>query len=356
MVEINKLKPVLVTGATGYVAGWIIKQLLEEGIIVHAAVRNPDDKNKRAHLDKIAEKTNGTIRYFKSDLLTEGSYLEAMKDCELIFHTASPFTVNVKDPQKELIDPAVKGTENVLLAANKTPTVKRIVLTSSCAAIYTDANECQIAPNGILTENVWNTTASLTYQPYAYSKVLAEKKAWAIAEKQFQWDLITINPALVLGPMLNPKNTTSESLNILKPFGDGSMKAGVPKLGTGVVDVRDVAKAHILAGFTPSAKGRYITMGHNTDFLEMSLALQPKYGSAYPIPKKALPKWLLIIVGPIANKLFTRQVIRNNVNVKFKADNSKIKRELKMDFLPLKTTMEDSFQVLVDERIIKSKT
>ena len=356
MVEIEKSRPVLVTGATGYVAGWIIKQLLEEGITVHAAVRNPDDKNKRAHLDKIAEQTNGTIRYFKSNLLTEGSYLEAMKDCELIFHTASPFTVNVKDPQKELIDPAVKGTENVLLAANITPTVKRIVLTSSCAAIYTDANECQIAPNRILTEDVWNTTASLTYQPYAYSKTLAEKKAWEIAGKQSQWDLITINPALVLGPILNPKYTTSESLNILKPFGDGSMKVGVPRLGTGVVDVRDVAKAHILAGFTSSAHGRYITMGHNTDFLEMGLALQSKYGNTYPIPKRSLPKWLLMIVGPMTNKLFTRQVIRNNVNVKFNADNSKIKRELKMDFLPLKTTMEDSFQVLVDEKIIKSKT
>lgn len=354
MVEINKSKPVLVTGATGYVAGWIIKQLLEEGIIVHAGVRNPDDKNKRAHLDKIAEQTNGEIHYFKSDLLSEGSYLEAMKDCELIFHTASPFTVNVKDPQKELIDPAVKGTENVLRSANKTPSVKRIVLTSSCAAIYTDANECRVAPNRILTENVWNTSASLTYQPYAYSKVLAEKKAWAIAETQSQWDLITINPVLVLGPMLNLQNTTSESLNILKSFGDGSMKAGVPKLGTGVVDVRDVAKAHILAGFTPSAKGRYITMGHNTDFLEMAQTLQSKYGSAYPIPKGPLPKWLLMIVGPMANKLFTKQVIRNNVNIEFKADNSKIKRELKMEFLPLKTTMEDSFQVLIDEKLIKS--
>ncbi len=355
MVEIDKSKPVMVSGATGYVAGWVIKQLLEEGITVHAAVRNPNDKTKLAHLDEIAGKAKGTIRYFKTDLLAEGSYQEAMKDCELVFHTASPFTVNVKDPQRELIDPAVKGTENVLLSANKTPSVKRVVITSSCAAIYTDANESQMTPKGAFTEDVWNRTASLSYQPYAYSKTLAEKKAWEIAKKQKQWDLITINPVLVLGPMLNPKYTTSESLNILKPFGDGSMKAGVPKLGTGVVDVRDVAKAHILAGFTPSAQGRYITMGHNTDFLEMGLALLPKYGSTYPIPKSALPKWLLMIVGPMANKLFTRQVIRNNVNVEFKADNSKIKRELKMEFLPLKTTMEDSFQVLIDEEIIKQK-
>ncbi len=197
MTTIDKSKPVLVTGATGYVAGWLIKELLKDGITVHAAVRNPLDKKKTAHLDEIAAKSKGSIRYFKSDLLTEGSYFEAMQGCELVFHTASPFTTNVKDPQKELIEPAVKGTENVLNTANNTASVKRVVVTSSCAAIYTDASDCAMAPDGIVTEEIWNTTASLDYQPYSYSKTLAEKKAWEIAGKQSQWDLVTINPALV---------------------------------------------------------------------------------------------------------------------------------------------------------------
>lgn len=355
MTVIDKSKPVLVTGATGYVAGWLIKQLLEDGFAVHAAVRNPDDKNKLAHLDKIAANSKGSIRYFKSDLLTKGSYTEAMKDCELVFHTASPFITDVKDPQKDLIDPAVLGTQNVLESANATASVKRIVLTSSCAAIYTDAIDCQKAPNGTLTEEVWNTTSSLSYQPYSYSKTLAEKKAWEIAGKQSQWDLVTINPSFVMGPMLNPKGTTSESFNILKQVGDGTMKAGVPMMGIGLVDVRDVANAHVLAGFTPAAKGRYITSAHNTNFLEMALALQEKFGDKFPLPKKALPKWLLMIVGPMANKLFTRQFIRNNVNIEWKADNSKIKNELKINFLPLKKSMEDGFQVLVDEKILLPK-
>lgn len=352
MKTIDKSKPVLVTGATGYVAGWIIKLLLEEGITVHAAVRNPNDKDKLFHLNRIADHAKGNIRYFKADLLTPDSYFEAMQDCELVIHTASPFTTTVKDPQKELVDPAVRGTENVLLSANKTPSVRRIVLTSSCAAIYTDASDCQMAPNGILTEAVWNTTASLSHQPYSYSKTLAEKKAWELVEKQSQWDLVTINPSLVLGPMLSPKHTTSESLNILKQFGNGTMKLGTPRMGIGIVDVRDVAKAHMLAGFTPSASGRYITSGHNTDFLEMAQTLQSKFGNKYPIPTNALPKWLLMIVGPMANKLFTRKMIRNNINIEFKADNSKIKKEFNLNFLPLKTTMEDSFQVLVDEKIL----
>jgi len=130
---------------------------------------------------------------------------------------------------------------------------------------------------------------------------------------------------------------------------------GVPKMGAGVVDVRDVADAHFNAGYLANAHGRYITSAHNTNFLEMGQALLPKYGANYPIPKKALPKWLLMIVGPMANKLFTRDLIRNNVNIEWKADNSKIKKELGIEFMPLQKTMEDAFQVLIDEKIIQAK-
>lgn len=353
MTNINKTKPVMVTGATGYVAGWLVKKLLEEGITVHAAVRNPDNEKKLAHLNEIAANATGNIKYFKSDLLQKGSYADAMKDCELVFHTASPFFNDVKDPQKELIEPAVEGTRNILETVNQTPSVKRVVVTSSCAAIYSDAIECQNAPNGMLTEEIWNTTSSLKYQPYSLSKTMAEKAAWEMARAQSQWDLVTINPCFVLGPSLNPKVSSSESLNVLKQLGDGTMKAGVPKMGVGVVDIRDVAEAHFRAGYTPAAQGRYITAGHNTDFLSMAQTLLPKFGNDYPIPRKALPKWLLMIVGPLANKLFSRRFIKNNVNIEWKADNSKIKNELGMSFLPLQKTMEDGFQVLVDNDFFK---
>ncbi len=355
MAIINKEKPVLVTGATGYVAGWLIKRLLEEGLTVHATVRDPQKKDKIAHLDSIAAQTEGKILYFKADLLTAGSFDEAMQGCELVFHTASPFVLDVKDAQRDLIDPAVKGTEHVLEAANRTESVKRVVLTSSCAAIYTDAIDCLKAPNGILTEEVWNTTASLDYQPYSYSKTLAEKRAWELAEKQHRWDLVAINPCLVLGRALNMQTTTSESFNLLKQIGDGTLKWGAPRSGIGVVDVRDVAQAHFMAGFTPEAKGRYITAGHNTDLLAMAMTLLPKYGAKYPIPRRAFPKWLLWLVGPIANKVLSRRFISNNVNYSWQADNSKIRRELQMSFRPLQETMEDSFQAMIDEKILPSK-
>lgn len=352
MTNIDKSKPVMVTGATGYVAGWLVKRLLEEGFTVHAAVRDPEKEHKVHHLNGIAKTTSGTIRYFKSDLLDEGSYAEAMEGCELVFHTASPFTSDFDDPQKDLIDPAVKGTANVLNQATKTSGVKRVVLTSSCAAIYTDAKNVQETPDGTLTEDVWNTTASLDYQPYSYSKTLAEKKAWEINKDQDQWDLVTINPSLVMGPPLNPEATTSESFSLLKQLGNGTFKMGAPKIGIGLVDVRDVAEAHYKAGFTPSAKGRYITSAHNTNFVELGEALEPKYGDSYPVPTKALPKWLLLLIGPYVNKSLSRKFIRNNVNIEWKADNSKIRKELDIEFRPMQETMEDSFQVLIDNNII----
>lgn len=353
-MDIDKSKPVLVTGATGYVAGWLVKKLLEEGFTVHAAVRNPDKTEKVKHLNDIAANATGSIQYFKSDLLAKGSYTEAMQGCELVFHTASPFTSDFKDPQKELIDPAVKGTENVLQSANEVDSVKRVVVTSSCAAIYTDAKDCLDAPDGVLTEENWNTTATLDYQPYSLSKTLAERKGWEMEKAQAKWDMVTINPCFVMGPPLNP-NTNSESMSVLKQLGDGTMKMGVPNMGVGVVDVRDVAEAHFQAGLRPNAKGRYITAGHNTNFLEMGKVLQPKYGSQFPLPKRALPKWLLMIVGPMANKLFTRRFIRNNVNHEWNADNSKIKKDLGLKFIPLQKTMEDGFQVLIDNKILSPK-
>lgn len=352
MSHIDKTKPVLVTGATGFVASWLVKKLLEEGITVHAAVRNPDNKEKVAHLLKLAENYPERLKFFKTNLLEEGSYAEAMAGCELVFHTASPFVLNVKNPQTDLIEPAVKGTENVLFQANNSPSVKRVVLTSSCAAIYSDAIDCKSAPNGVLTEKVWNTTASLEYQPYSYSKTLAEKRAWEIQKNQSKWDLVTINPSLVIGPALNANSITSESYTILKQLVDGTMKMGAPKMGIGVVDVRDVAEAHFMAGFNPSAKGRYITSALNTDFLEMSLSILPKYGDKYPLPKKALPKWLLVTFGPMINKTMTRKYVKNNVNIEFKADNSKIVNELGIKFKTLEEMMSATMETLIENKII----
>lgn len=346
MYEIETTSPVLVTGATGFVAGWIVKGLLEAGATVHAPVRDPQNAEKLKHLNAIADTAPGTIRYFKADLLSKGSYAEAMQGCAVVFHTASPFTIDVKDAQRELVDPALEGTRNVLETVNQTESVKRVVVTSSCAAIYTDAIDTQRAPGGRIAEDVWNTTASLDYQPYSYSKTVAERAAWEIAREQTRWKLVTVNPSMVMGPAIGGK-PTSESFNLIRQAGDGTFKRGAPRLGWGVVDVRDLAQAHLGAGFLPDANGRNIICGHESNVLDTLLTLQSHFGVDYPLPKSAAPKWLLWLVGPMVG--MPRRTVSGSVNVPWKADNSKSKRELGMSYRPLKETMEDMFQYMIDQ-------
>ena len=339
--DVDTTKPALVTGATGYVAGWLVKELLAAGVTVHAAVRDPSNTAKVAHLTQIAEASLGTLKLFAADLLQEGSYAETMAGCGVVFHTASPFTTNVKDPQTELIDPAVKGTRNVLETANATASVTRVVLSRSCAAIYSDAADCAAAPDGVLTEAVWNDTASLDHQPYSLSKTLAEKAAWDIAQAQDKWKLVVVNPSLVVGPSLQ-KSPTSESFALVKMLTGGSMKMGAPRFGFGAVDVRDLAQAHLAAAYIPQAEGRNIISAHNTDFLQLAEVLAARYGAAYPLPKRAMPKWLVWLAGP--SQGISRKTVSRNVNVPWRADNSKGIRELGMTYRPLAESMEDMLE------------
>ena len=353
MKNFDPQHPVMVTGATGYVAGQLIKLLLEHGVTVHAAVRDPSREDRLKFLKEIAENSPGKIKFFKSDLLRAGSYADSMQGCQIVFHTASPFTINVQDPQKELVDPAKLGTRNVLEEVNRQVSVRRVVLTSSCAAIYGDNIDCQKAPGGTLTEDVWNTTSSLNHQAYSFSKTEAEKEAWRIAEQQSRWDLVVINPSLVLGPGINP-NATSESFSMIKQFGDGTLKSGAPRFGFGCVDVRDLAVAHVAAAYTPEANGRHIISGHESDLFEMAQTLLPKYGDKYPLPRKAMPKWLLWLVAPLVNKAMTRKIVSLNVNVPWKADNSKGKRELGVTYRPLEQSLNEMFQQLIDNGTFSS--
>ncbi len=348
---IDQTKPVLVTGATGYVAGRLAEKLLKEGRTVHAAVRTPDNKEKTKYLDELAEKLPGSIKYFKADLLEEGSFDEGMKDCELVFHTASPFIRAVKDPQKDLVDPAKKGTQNVLGAANRTGSVKRVVVTSSCAAIYGDGKDVLSMPNQELTEEIWNESSSLEHQPYSFSKTEAEREAWKIAGEQDRWDLVTVNPSFVLGPGINPYGT-SESFAIVKQIGNGDFKMGAPEFNIGCVDVRDLAEAHYQAGMRPEAKGRHIVSGENSGFGELAAMIKEKHPN-YPIGTRKLPKFLIWLMAPTVG--MTRKEVKLNVGFPWKANNSKSINELGIKYRPLKDTINEFFDQLVDAGEIEKR-
>jgi len=180
-MTIDKSKPILVTGGSGYIASWIIRYLLEDGLNVRATVRSKANPKKVAHLMDLQKGTEGNLELFEADLMQDGSFDEAVKGCELIMHTASPFFLKKpKDVQKELIGPAELGTQSVLDSATKVGGVKRIVLTSSVAAIYSDSVDITDRPGEVFDEEQWNTESSLEHNAYSYSKTLAEKKAWEL--------------------------------------------------------------------------------------------------------------------------------------------------------------------------------
>lgn len=346
MYNVDTSAPVMVTGATGFIAGWIVKGLLEAGATVHAPVRDTKNGAKLKYLKEIAEATPGEVKFFEADLLKEGSYSEAMQGCGVVFHTASPFTSQFKDAQKELIDPAVIGTRNVLEEAARCKSVTRVVVTSSCAAIYSDASECAEAPGGVLTEEVWNTTASLDYQPYYYSKLLAEKEAWRIAETA-GFKLVTVNPSMVMGPAIGGK-PTSEVFAIMNRVGGGEFKSGVPRFGMGFVDVRDVAEGHLAAAYHPDAEGRYILSGHNSNLCDAILTLRDRFGADYPLPKGSVPKFLVWLMAPRIG--LTRENVSKNVNIEWKADNSRSRTNLGVTYRPLKESMQDMFAYMVEQK------
>ena len=142
-IPVDTTAPVLVTGATGYLGSWVVKGLVDAGATVHAAVRDPEATSKVAHLKRAAEQAPGTLKLFAADLLQPGSYDEAMAGCGVVIHTASPFVRNVDDPQRDLVDPALEGTRNVLDGIGRTPSVRRVVLTSSIAAMFGDAADIE---------------------------------------------------------------------------------------------------------------------------------------------------------------------------------------------------------------------
>jgi len=350
MKTIDQTKPILVTGGTGYLASWIIKLLLDEGHEVRITVRNLAHKEKFAHLTEIAVKSAGILQFFEADLLKSGSFSEAMKDCELVIHTASPFIISgVKNGQKELVEPALEGTRNVLDSVNKTESVKRVVLTSSVVAIYGDAVDLAKTGKGIFTEDHWNFSSSVDHQPYAYSKTLAEKLAWEMAGKQSRWDLLSINPGLIMGPSLS-KRTDSTSIDLMIQLTSGKFKTGVPSGKMGIVDVRDVAKSHILAGFRAAASGRHLCVAEHKDFLDVANVIRVNHPN-YPLPKSYVPKWLFWLIAPLAG--FTRKYVKLNVGFDIKFDNSYIRKDLGLEFISFEKTITDHFQQLVNDGIIK---
>jgi len=330
---------ILVTGGAGYIGSWIVKDLIEKGHTVRVSVRDKSKTEKYSHLLNLEKDHTGTVELWEANLTVLNSFDAAAKGCDSIIHVASPFTLSLKNPQQNLIDPALKGTQNVLNAATKSGTVKKIVLTSSIASIYGDNVDwdASLLPNGF-SEDQFNETSSLLHQPYSYSKVLAEKEAWKIYDSQNMWDLVVINPGFVMGPALTT-TSNSGSIDFMNDVVTGKFKMGAPELQFSFVDVRDIAKAHILALENPKAKGRHVITNVEMGVMKMTQIIETAFPNKFKLPKMKSPKWLMLLIGPLFG--VTRQFVKLNIGHPLKLNNSKGKRELGMTYTPIEKTIVD---------------
>ncbi|KAA0166594.1 hypothetical protein FNF31_01372 [Cafeteria roenbergensis] len=254
---------VCVTGASGFIAGHVIERLLAQGMRVRATVRPdaPEDGGPRAaHLWALPG-ARSRLSLVRADLLTEGSFDAAVAGCSAVHHCASPFfTEGVTDPDAQLIRPAVEGTLNVLRSCARAG-VRRAIVTGSTASVYMNADP----KDTLVDEDSWSDEAALRRDGhhYALSKLLAERAAWHFVGSERAAgrpapELIVLCPTLVIGPVLAPRVTTSTAQ--IKALVDGSRPV-VPNATKCMVDVRDVAAAHVAAQLRPRASGRYVLIG-----------------------------------------------------------------------------------------------
>ncbi|XP_050209188.2 phenylacetaldehyde reductase-like [Mercurialis annua] len=314
----SEVKVVCVTGGSGYIASWLIKFLLQSGYSVNATVRDPNDQEKTAHLLGL-DGANERLHLFKADLMEEGSFDAAVHGCEGVFHTASPVFFSAIDPQTELIDPAVRGTLNVLKSCAKVHTIRRVILTSSFATV--PYNGKPIPPDAVLDETWFPDPVACKEQKlwYQLGKTLAEQTAWKFAEDN-RIDLVTVNPGIVLGPLLH--STCSHSVEILLNLINGAKE--YPDAYYKSVDVRDVANAHIKAFENSSASGRYCLVERDSHFSEVLKIVHQHYPS-WDLPQKCIPGMSFL--------------------VKYGVSKEKAK-SLGIDFIPLDVSLKDTIESL----------
>lgn len=342
-------KKVLVTGGSGYIGSWIVKELLGKGYTVRVTVRDRSKTAKFDHLIDLSRNSKGNVEIWEADLLKEGSFDKAAKGCESIIHVASPFTLRFKDPQKELIDPALNGTKNVLNAASRSGTVKKIVLTSSVAAVHGDTIDMKEKGLSEFNEDQYNESSSPSHQPYSYSKVIAEKEAWKVYKSQDKWKLVVINPSFVVGPSLTGASD-SESLNFMKDILVGKFAMGAPDLWFGFVDVRDVAHAHILALENTNSEGRYVLAESTMCVLDLANMLRDLFGDKYKLPKRNSPKLLMYIVGPMFG--VNAKFVKRNIGYPIKINASKSRDKLKLKYTPIERSIEDMVNQMHEMKLV----
>lgn len=346
---------VLVTGANGYVGSHVIWQLLENGYTVRGTLRNPDDP-KNAFLKEFHPAAAEHLELVPGDLMKSDCWADAMKDVDVVMHVASPFQIDPKAKEDSFVGPAVTGTLNVVQAAADAK-VRRLVLTSSIAAVTEGYPKREYSNLRVFTEEDWTDPDSSSVGGYEKSKALAELKAWEVA-REGNLDMVVINPGLIFGPVFDKsQGAQSASSDMVMRFLLRKYPA-VPPVSMGTVDVRDVATAHIKAMELPSeavVSQRFLCAAKTCSFKDycrsLSKHMRP-YG--FNVPTTELPAFAITPLSYFMPDL--RQAKSANLcSRKSQLSNDKIKNVMDFDFRDVDSTLYEHALSLVKVGLVPQR-
>ncbi|MER5432650.1 aldehyde reductase [Streptomyces sp. NPDC002588] len=282
----NPEQRVLVTGGSGFIAGHCILQLLEQGYLVRTTVRSLErEPAVRAALTDAGTTRGERLGFVAADLTGDAGWADAMSGCDFVLHVASPLHTGKVKNEQDVIGPAREGTLRVLRAARDAG-VGRVVMTSAFHAVgfghkHTDRT---------FTEDDWSVLDGPGVDAYGKSKILAERDAWDFAATQAgAMELVTLLPVAVMGPVLGTQ--ISGAGHIVQRSLNGDMP-GYPNMWVPVVDVRDVAQAHVAAMTSPAAAGQRILLagGPALPMRQIGSILRSRLGdAAHRVPTRTIP-------------------------------------------------------------------
>lgn len=336
---------VLVTGGTGYVAGWVIVELLDRGYRVRTSVRSlSKERAVRAAVATVTD-PGDRLAFVVADLTRDEGWDAAVAGVDYVVHVASPLgDEHTRDPQA-LIVPARDGTLRVLRAATAAG-VTRVVMTSAANA----ASPSSYAEEGVTDETLWTDVDDPTLIPYRRSKTMAEKAAWDfMAGHDGPTTLTTILPGAVFGPIMSTDNLSS--VRIVERLVRGAMPA-IPRIGLEIVDVRDLADIHIRAMTSPNAAGqRFLATGEFTWMREMAQTLRTGLGPAGArVPTRQLPDFLVRLTARFDRSL---RAITVSLGRRNRHSTDKARRMLGWQSRPAAQTVLDCARSLIEWKVVE---
>jgi nucleoside-diphosphate-sugar epimerase len=337
---------VCVTGAAGFIAGHTIVDLLNDGHVVHGTVRSLGDDAKRLHLDELKGRYPGRLELFEADLLEPGSLDAALEDCDALIHTAAAVRLTARDPQKQIIDVAVRGTQNALDSVARSPSVRRIVMTSSIAAVISHDTQ-----DKTYSEDDWCSSDDVQKDPYGMGKTQSERLLWEFADKHAdRVQAVAINPSVVIGPPLAEHHIRS-SLSFLRDLVGWTYPACAP-MRLHLVDVGDVSRGHVHALTSEKAVGhRIIFSNRQMSMLEISRVLSRKYKT----PGWTLPKLIFFIAAHL-DKRYSLHLARTSANLRYQFSTDRPSQLLGIELRNTEESILEAAETMVEKGWVKPRS